>query len=274
MFFDLLKRVGLLKVSRVVPTECVYKYYTLKEHNVSAFRNNQIFFSRPSKLNDPFDSTLRLIEPYSKFCKRIHWNAQMAVIMDNHGICSFTESELPDNKHLWTLYADSFRGYVLEFDRELLTEGLFRQFRLPVYLQKVVYGYKPFNLNDFNSKFRLNGDEYTLGKCIMDYPRGLDRVFQFLHLYKDYDVWHLENESRLIAGNIRSERFELVNDSGYLLTLPEGTIKSLTLGANMENDTREVLLEIARRRGIPVYTATPEIIGGKWTISIQKYQNV
>ena len=271
---DLLKNVGLLKESLPVEPGSIYKYYTIRQHNIDAFKNNQIFFSRPSKLNDPFDTTSRQIEPYKKFCKRIGWNPQMANLMDNHGICSFTESNLPDNKHLWTLYADSFRGYALEFDRDLLTEGLPRQFRMPVYLQKVIYDYKPFNLDDFNSKFRLNGEDYTLRECIKDYPAGLDRVFQYLHLYKDYDVWHLEKESRLIAGNLKSERFEPVNRDGYLLTMPEGAVTSLTLGGDMPENYREELVEIAKQRRIPVYIATPEIIDGQWTISIQKYQNV
>jgi len=268
---DRLKKYQLLNVSISKKNQNVYKYYSYKEHNIDAFRNNQLYFSRPSFLNDPFDVSKRLIEPFPKFCKEVCWSEELAERLDEHGICSFSEEEQPDNKHLWFLYADACKGYVLEYDRYTLEDGLAQRYRRPIYLQKVDYAFKPLDLDDFTLKFSVNGNEYSIKKCL-EHKGTLERLFQYLHLYKDYNVWHLENESRLILGNLRESQYIKPHGNGYLLDLPTSTVKSLTIGDLMDESSKQRLITIAKGMGIPVFVATPEIKVGEWKISIQKLQ--
>lgn len=266
-----LKKYELLNVSTPKRNQNVYKYYSFKNYNLDAFKTNQLYLSRPSFLNDPFDSSKRLIESYPRFCKNIGWNNELAEQLDKHGICSFSEGELPDNRHLWFLYADACKGYVLEFDRYILEDRLAQQYSLPIYLQKVDYGYKPLNLDDSTFKFRVNDGEYLIKDCIEGDRYALDRLFQYLHLYKDYSVWHLENESRLILGNLNDSPYVKSMENGYLLDLPANTIKSLTIGSLMDEDNMQYLVGLADTKGVPVFVANPEIMDGEWKISITNY---
>ena len=72
----------------------IFKYYSPQDYNFVAFCKNQIFFSRPSNLNDPFDTASIIISSYKKFCRDIHWNATGEKNLDKHGICSFSRGNV------------------------------------------------------------------------------------------------------------------------------------------------------------------------------------
>ena len=72
--------------------EFLYKYYSAKKHNFDAVRDGEFFFSKVSKLNDPFDASFKLIEPFPEFIKKVThtlFNKDDSVI-----------NELQNNKHL------------------------------------------------------------------------------------------------------------------------------------------------------------------------------
>lgn len=251
----------------------LFKYYSPKNYNFDAFCKNQIFFSKPSNLNDPFDTSDLLVKPYEKFCSKVDLNKNN--LFESFGVCCFTKSEKANNRHLWSLYADSYRGYALEFDEAKFDSKYYR----PLHLMEVKYGERPFNLNDFSNSFiSEDGKDYTVSSCIEAYTScmrdymPLERLFQHLLLYKDSSIWEVENEYRMIMGKIKPSHWEIIQlDTGYLLTLSSpDTVKSITVGQFMPDDNKRKLQTCADHKNIPIYEAIPCVENNMWGVKIIK----
>lgn len=253
----------------------IYKYYSFTDYSLDVLRNNQLFFSHPSNFNDPFDSSGLLVKPYKKFCDNIGLE-HIDEIFEKQGICCFTKSDKPDNKHFWSLYAGNYSGFALEFDEDELNSKY-----APLHLEKVHYFDNPMNLDNMKSSFSTNQSDriYTIEKCIEEFtnpiecnPEPLDRLFQYLHLYKEKNVWGNENEYRMIIGNC--SRCTAINqkihpqEKGDLLDLCPNAIKSITLGYKISPENRKQILKIVYDKGIQIYEATPDIVS-QWTVTIK-----
>ena len=234
-----------------------------------AFCKNQIFFSKPSNLNDPFDTTKLIVSSYKKFCKDIQWSETGEKNLNKHGICSFSEGKQADNRHLWSLYAANYTGYALEFDFEILSETLPSVYRTPIYLQKVHYANRPFNLNNYRNSFSIKGETFTVQDAISGDIKREDRLFHYLHLYKDKSIWQNEKEWRMIIGNLNENQHLHNIGNGYLLDLPPTTIKAIIVGQYMTDDNKQMMKNCAIHKGIPIYEAIPCIVKNKWTVEIK-----
>ncbi len=257
----------------------LFKYYRAEEYNFTALLNNQIFLSKPEYLNDPFDTSYLLILSYHKFCKRMGDEAIQKIVerFKQHGICSFTKSMCADNRHLWSLYAGNYTGYVVEFDL-LEMERYF-----PLY--NAIYTDTPLNLDDGNTRFYLSEkkEEFSVDECIMSFLgengeidfKQMDRLCLYLHLAKDKSIWEIESEVRLIKGEINNFfHIDKDLDNGYLVRLPRNAIKSIVIGKYMKNEDRCLLNSYVLSRKIAAYEASPVIKNGKWDVAIRKMQSV
>lgn len=242
----------------------IYKYYPCTPYSLDVLQDNQLFFSHPSNFNDPFDSSFDLlVKPYKKFCDALNGIEKMTNLFERQGICCFTKSSKPNNKHFWSLYAETYSGFALEFDEDELND-----IYPPLHLSRVNYFDEPMNLNNFETTFRFDyiDDIYTVQQCIDAYPYDpmpLDRLFQYLLLYKDKSIWQNEVEYRMLIGEIVRKRYKdriIHNSHGYLLNLPQGAIKSITFGYKISDTHKSEILEILKGKEIPVYIATPDII--------------
>lgn len=93
----------------------VYKYYSPQTYNFEALIEGYFYFCKVSKLNDPYDASFDLIQSPNfkeKILPKLAPNAKN--IMADYGTYSFCEEK--DNKVLWALYADNYRGFVVEYD--------------------------------------------------------------------------------------------------------------------------------------------------------------
>ena len=256
----------------------IYKYYSYSDYSLDVLQNNQLFFSFPSNFNDPFDSSALLVKPYKKFCDSIGITS-IDEIFEKQGVCCFTKSIKPDNKHFWSLYAGNYTGFALEFDEDELNSKYWT-----LHLEKVHYFDNPMNLDDFKNTFSTNQSDrtYTIEECIKEFtnsteynPEPLDRLFQYLHLYKEKNVWGNENEYRMIIGNSSrnpanpiSQKIHL-KDEGYLLDLCPNAIKSIILGYKMSPENKKRIYKIIKDTGITIYEATPDIVS-QWAITIKQ----
>lgn len=252
----------------------IFKYYSPQDYNFMAFCKNQIFFSRPSNLNDPFDTSDLLIRPYMKFCDAVGLDNPRP-LFEKLGVCCFTKADKADNGHFWSLYANSYKGYALEFDEEKFNDKGYA----PLHLHKVTYSKIPFNLNNFSNSFVSEDNrDYTIFFCIEEYlngnPMPLERLFQYLLLYKDSAIWKAENEYRMIIGSIRPPNWELQEfKNGYLFTLLSANIiKSVTVGHYMEKCDKQMLMNCTEHKGIPIYEAVPCINKNKWAVKILEFK--
>ena len=262
-----------------------YKYYSANKLSLNTLRNNKIFFASPSLLNDSFDTSAKVIEAYPSFCKKIGWSDYGAEQLDEHGVFSMTQGERPNNRHLWSLYAGNFTGFVIEFNNHVLelfanNHGLCVTF--------VQYVNRPLDLDNQNSSFsiperkepypyyisycwskgkvniKISNDEY-----VVTGEKALERLFEYLHLQKDARIWQVEQEARIIIANSVPRQAKRLK-TGYYMTLPQGCISKIYIGRYMENAYKKRLKKIAKRLMIEMYEAEPKVLNGTWDVQITK----
>lgn len=65
----------------------LFKYYSPKKYNFAAIAQHQLFFCRPSGLNDPYDTTVVNINAFPGFCKKLNIKDRMfRKSLDEHTI--------------------------------------------------------------------------------------------------------------------------------------------------------------------------------------------
>ncbi|MEQ9264261.1 MAG: DUF2971 domain-containing protein [Balneolaceae bacterium] len=137
----------------------LYKYFDFSENFKKSLRNGYLWFSRPTEFNDPFEFKLQVDEDlgdsdileyfnlYKKLSvtssssKKVDFNkvllkyktdpkkftefylAPFAEYIRNFGVCCF--SSINDNILMWSHYANSHRGLVIEFDPKQLYESIY-----------------------------------------------------------------------------------------------------------------------------------------------------
>ncbi len=242
------------------------KYYPVRDYHLEAFLKDELFFARPTVLNDSFDVSGKLIEPYPRFKTRIGWNSEKASILSEHGICSFIEAKSVDSERMWSFYADNFDGFAIEFDPQPFLSGKYA----PAILKKVKYLQAPLNLDDNCLRITISDDSFRIRDLENDLGKYGDRIFHCLHLTKSCS-WKEENEWRMIMGNraINKAFKRNATRTGYSLTIERSIYKKLYIGYRVSKEKQLILRDIAQEKGMNCYMVEPVIRSRKWTIDIQ-----
>ena len=223
----------------------LYKYYSYNSNSLSVLINKQAWFSKPASLNDPFDLGIDFDNYISSYdfryiietCKdqpfisserrqeldeigRLENNSPDPVALAeswevannklrndlrNSGV--FCMSELNDNILMWSNYADSHKGFCVEFVRN--TNNLLGNIEVT---NPVIYSC------DFPSPSPFSDE-------------GRNNCFDDLFLTKSKD-WAYEKEWRLI------------NEKGdFLLPFP-GDISAIIFGLKMSSRNKETIKNI------------------------------
>ena len=240
----------------------IYKYYPPTDYTFDALCNRYFFFSKVSKLNDPFDSSFKLIKGTklaNMLIQRsiIHLEAEQ--IMKEYGTCSF--SEVKDSMHMWAFYANNFGGLVVGYDDSKfpsITEKLMA--RVPYY--KVTYLESMNNVDSPYNIYKLK-NLISGNKCIKGWeifkgdPKIDDDFFAYLYTIKAKATWSEEKEHRLFAGNdiLRNKtRLEQLGvqytPTGYKIPMPDGAIKEIIIGHNFPESRYGCIKRIAEENGI------------------------
>lgn len=232
---------------------CLFRYRPLETKNddktISAFKNDQLFLSSPLFFNDPHDCM-----PYVNevdFNNSIRKKTFLSFGGTKTGLKNFKNyvrilcfSEKIDSTLMWAHYANSHKGFALEYDvHDLFSEENFiSKFGLyPVIYSEVRYDMTKFLLKflrnisykDYCSKMNIDFD-ITSNLNLLD----IEKPF----LYKSKD-WKYENEWRIIR-NRTSENEEIK---------VKGRPLSLYLGENIDEKNKEILIKIATKKKIKVY---------------------
>ena len=243
----------------------VYKYYSPNCYNVEAFEKEYFWFSKVSKLNDPYDSSYSLIQ--SEFFKnKLGLPANAADIMKEYATCSFSKHN--NNMALWAYYAQSFNGFCLGFDDSTF-ESMNITYQARFVFQDVQYVDELINCNNLDASFHINNvdgncETYKLRDCLNGDRKVADKFFIYLAFLKERTVWGNEEEMRLFIGKdllYRENTPEGVvkTPNGYKINMPKKAIKSLVLGHNIDECIRAKLLEIAKARNLPMYVTDAKI---------------
>lgn len=94
-----------------------YKYFNTSSYHLDGLEKGYIFLSPPNSFNDPFDCSTSLID-FSTRSKGFNSEAvrRFKEHLGNIGICCF--SRINDSILMWSHYADSHRGFCVEFSMD------------------------------------------------------------------------------------------------------------------------------------------------------------
>ena len=256
----------------------VYKYYSPEGHNVEAFENQYFFFCNVEKLNDPFDTSISLLQS-EWFRKKLNLPDNVGGIMRQYATCSFAKRK--DNLFLWAHYAQSFNGFCLAFDDSTFN-GMTLKYQVRFVYQEVQYVDKLINCDNLDETFQLYNSEgqletYKLEDCLKD-CKIADKFFTYLAFIKDRSTWEKEEEIRMFLGLDLLRRPHMPDGilkdekkyKGYKVNMPENAVKALILGHNMEKETRQRLLVKAKKLNIPSYVTEAKV---PFNIDIKEYSN-
>ena len=158
------------------------------------------------------------------------------------GVCSFTTKR--DNKVMWSLYADTYKGYCIEYDTPMTKDVIPN-------LCPVIYS------RDFNNNIVKATVQFGIETIIRFVSNGKIKTnmgcFTELLCTKDPD-WEYQDEWRLL-GDAKSK--------GYPFK-----VKNIYLGFNVTKENEDMIIELANKKGFGAYKMnTPE---GQHKISYKK----
>ena len=143
------------------------------------------------------------------------------------GVCSFTTKR--DNKPMWSLYADQYKGYCIEYDKPMNNDIIAN-------LCPVIYS------KDFDNNIVKATVQFVIETIIRFVSDGRIKTnmgcFTELLCNKDSD-WEYQDEWRLL-GNARSK--------GYPFS-----VKNIYLGFKVKKEDENMILELANKKGFGVY---------------------
>lgn len=173
----------------------LYQYCKIDKYFYDMIINSQLWFSKLSAFNDPFDANIPwdLVHTYKEILKMNNGALDMinsADLSPSYFMKSFNEcrekisvacfSESKDNLLMWAHYADKHKGVLLVFDLEIL-KSIFKK------IIKIDYTKQ---LPDFN---------------FSDNPSDIFKKY----IDKKSENWKLEEEVRIIENNEGNYRFPI-----------------------------------------------------------------
>lgn len=235
-----------------------YKYYSTAKHNLEAVEHQYFWFSTHEGLNDPFDMAGDFFKRFPNFGGTIvnsAWKRKYEIATKRYGICCFTSNPL--NRHFWSLYADSYKGFVLCFDDTNFHDDLSLRLLAKTIYEDCIYldGYPDFSDNSTVIPFN-EVETRTIDEILESHdPRQIDRIFEYYLYIKDKNVWKVENESRLLLGqsfinNIDNKIPQTLNSifklesNGYGIKWPVSCLKEIYFGPRIDPQVKSRLNSI------------------------------
>lgn len=234
----------------------LYKFFNMSKNSLNNLTTSTLYLSEPSNFNDPYDSkhlfdpdkllellasnqNLRtyLVNKYGKINlldkksldsnKKLIYGIQLELIkyLNDFCITCFTENDFT-NILMWSHYAESHKGFCLEYNTSESFLGKYKAFFYPV-----IYSDKIFDLS--NCINNLYSKIYLPKK-----KRGNNTELILSLLYKA-DVWKYEKEWRLI----------LIQNNEICINKPS----AIYLGLNTDKKYKSEIIHFAKNKHIPIY---------------------
>lgn len=233
----------------------IYKYYSPFPHSFEALNSEYFWCSKRKYLNDPFDTHGEIINRFPIFKEEMRRKGvnvdTYPTILDEFGICCFSKTKL--NKHLWALYADSYKGWVLQFDDKDFENRLSSQEICKVAYRDVHYFNEWPNIDDFDTLIPINKSKSLPIRYLIKEIKKADSLFEYLLLIKEESTWKIEEEKRIILGINYSDSHPSKSSTGYQQNWPKGILKSIIIGHNISLENLDKMKQIARCKNVPLY---------------------
>ena len=230
----------------------LYKFISLTENEkdnynkLTSLENNQIWFSRIDKLNDPFDGysccyLKDFIDPekYENIDEFIEaWNNYLNKLRQELYSTSFTKCI--DSIPMWAHYSNNFSGFCLEFEVVDYSK-----------LFEVKYSVRKFDVASIIDQIMT---EYNYGLIENE---QFELILKIFHLYLcsiKSNQWSYEQEVRSIF--YRPNCFA----NGQLMNIEDIglKIKKIYVGCNASKENLEYLDSIAKKLGVSIISGKPD----------------
>ena len=242
----------ILPITQNQLPKTIYKFISLTDNEkdnldkLTSLENNQIWFSRIDKLNDPFDgysccylNDIIYSEKYENIDEFIEaWSNFLNKLREELYSTSFTKCI--DNIPMWAHYTNNFSGFCLEFE--------------------VVDPSKLFDIKYSARKFDV---QLIMDKIMTEYYEGLIEHEQFelilraFHFYLcsiKSNQWIYEQEIRSILYKSNcTGNGQLVNITALGLK-----IKRIYVGCNASKENFDTLNLIAKKLGVNITSVNPD----------------
>lgn len=160
---------------------------------------------------------------------------------------TFSLAEESDNQAMWGLYADESKGFCIEYS---FPKDDFLGQRMLLNLFPIYYGEKPLIkffdvlIKGLYAQNNINGISYE------DYQDWFLSAYTKDKSYEFQKEWRISFDSRM-GGNLQQFPFA----------------KSITLGERISDESKNKLIEIAKKKGVTVYQRTINKTGSRVVIT-------
>lgn len=211
------------------------------ESKFNAISNHQIWMSRYSNLNDPFEYRAMYIK--RKELEDKGWPIEILDdyinrTKDVYLICSFTKN-LVDNMPMWAHYSNNHRGYCIEY--EVLNPKLV----YPISYEEERFGIASILTSLFDLTYKIYKGE--IDENNKDYQFYCSLVTHF-GLIK-HKSWNYENEYRVLHADLNGNKYGALIPSIQLGL----NIKKIFIGNQCSAENKKRLKSIAENIGIKAY---------------------
>ena len=193
----------------------VYKYRGNFERDLKSLQNDQFWASSIGQLNDPCEGLLitdEIEQQLYDFCKLIQNQSSVTnneaannlllqinnlINMKDKQLGIFSLSKVFDDELLWAHYADSHRGFCIEFDSNKLTSFYYEN---DIPILNIFYADSPPKLDFINLMNTLDAKDANT-------KTSSQQILQLMLGYKS-KRWEYENEVRIISNTTENQDYD------------------------------------------------------------------
>lgn len=213
-----------------------YKYCNAKYYAIRNIEKNTLAFKKCSEFNDPFEGTTLAFNEEDK--------EYLNIIRDSAVITCVSENK--NDLLMFAHYADSYKGFCMEYDLNLLDKDIYE--RITPFLFPVIYSHAPEVLK---FKDKLGEDIKNHIKAMEEDKLSLAKLDDIMsYFFHKANVWEYENEWRFIVPRDQYRNVFGIDDNidrNVILFKDFDCLSSIYLGLKMPSDKREHISEIVCR---------------------------
>ena len=243
-----------------------------KNPNVLPLKASKICYYKESGLTEEDIIEKIIVDEYSTFIQEVESTLKQRETklrdkMYGFKIACFTES--PVSKFMWDIYADGYKGYVLEYDfKKTMYE--YNRKGLDVTIFPIIYSDQKYDATKEESCVLLYDyiKEHPEAKAffyeiIKNYPLN-QLYFYKTYLYKDKREYQHEYEWRMIYVDYN-------NKSPYAELDEYDSLKAIYYGPDIKSEDKEQLHRIAEKRGIKEYKVFLDTESKSYDLAFKDY---
>lgn len=255
----------------------IFKYYAPNDYNREALSEKYFWFSKAHFLNDPYDVCANIIDLFPSFkaalCQKYGSMESYYEMVRKFAICCFTTD--CRNKHMWALYADSYKGWCLEFESEQIINTPNTGVPSKLYDVHYIDEYPNFDNPDLQLDIITHDGSSRLNDFIRD-ERDEEKLFTYLLSLKERIIWEHEDEKRIFLGNIYYHLHPedwVSTESGFKIPWNKGILKSIIMGSNISDADKALLEQQAQEMHVPLKQIRPVVPSINFNMKVKLIQD-